>query len=119
MTPQSLQNGCPKKFKLLIYEHIIYSFEARNLDTHSEAKLNRNLQSISFKMMYNDLCYVIGSQMNGGRGGGGGALNHLPLLFCKSMYIVSTGYRFSWCQQKRYSEDADGETYNHNTINEN
>ena len=29
------------------------------------------------------LCYVIGSQMNGGRG----ALNHLPLLFCKSVYI--------------------------------
>ena len=30
MTPQWLQNGCPKKFKLLKYEHITYSFEARN-----------------------------------------------------------------------------------------
>ena len=27
--------------------------------------------------------------MNGGGGGGeGGALNHLPLLFCKSVYII-------------------------------
>ena len=32
MTPQWLQNGCPKKFKLLKYEHIIPSFEARNLE---------------------------------------------------------------------------------------
>ena len=32
ITPQWLENGCPKKFKLLIYEHIIYSFEARNLE---------------------------------------------------------------------------------------
>ena len=27
MTPQWLQNGCPKDFKLLKYNHIIYSFE--------------------------------------------------------------------------------------------
>ena len=32
MTPQWLQNGCPKKIRLLKYEHIIYSFEARNLE---------------------------------------------------------------------------------------
>ena len=32
MTPQWLRNGCPKNFKLLKYEHIIDSFEARNLD---------------------------------------------------------------------------------------
>ena len=31
MTPQWLQNGYQKKFKLLKYEHIIYSFKARNL----------------------------------------------------------------------------------------
>ena len=31
------------------------------------------------------LCYVIGSQMNGGEGS---TLNHLPLfIFCKSVYI--------------------------------
>ena len=29
MTPQWLQNFCPKKFQ---YEHIIYSFEAHNLE---------------------------------------------------------------------------------------
>ena len=32
MTPQWLLNGCLKKFKLLKYQHIIYSFEARNLE---------------------------------------------------------------------------------------
>ena len=29
MTSQWLENGCSKKFKLLKYEHIIYSFETR------------------------------------------------------------------------------------------
>ena len=24
-------------------------------------------------------------------------------------YIGSTGHRYSWCQRRRYSEDADGE----------
>ena len=32
MTPEWLRNGCPKNFKLLKYEHIIGSFEARNLE---------------------------------------------------------------------------------------
>ena len=32
MTPQWLQNGCPKKFKLFKYEHIIYHFTARDLE---------------------------------------------------------------------------------------
>ena len=32
MTPQWLQNGYPKKFKLLKYEHIIYSFKVSNLE---------------------------------------------------------------------------------------
>ena len=32
MSLQWLQNGCTKKFKLFKYEHIIYSFEARNLE---------------------------------------------------------------------------------------
>ena len=42
---------------------------------------------IPFKWYIICLCYVIGSQMNGG-GGGGGGLNHLPLLFCKSVYTL-------------------------------
>ena len=32
MTPQWLRSECPKKFKLLKYEHIIYIFETRNLE---------------------------------------------------------------------------------------
>ena len=32
MTPQWLQNGCPKNFKLLKYEYIIYHFKARDLE---------------------------------------------------------------------------------------
>ena len=30
--------------------------------------------------------------------------------FSSEKYIVSTGHRYSWYQQRRYSEDADGET---------
>ena len=32
MTPQRLRNGSRKKFKALKYKHIIYSFEARDLE---------------------------------------------------------------------------------------
>ena len=32
MTQQRLRNGSRKSFKLLKYEHIIYSFEARDLE---------------------------------------------------------------------------------------
>ena len=32
MTPQWLGSGCPKKFSLLKYEHIIYHFKARDLE---------------------------------------------------------------------------------------
>ena len=31
MTPQKLQNGVRKNFKLLKYEHITYHFKARDL----------------------------------------------------------------------------------------
>ena len=64
--------------------------KSRNLTIFEKFKLNRNLQTIPFKMMYIICpCYVIGSKMNGGGGGGGGgALNHLPLLFCKSVYYL-------------------------------
>ena len=32
MTPQRLRNGSRQNLKLLKYEHIIYSFEARDLE---------------------------------------------------------------------------------------
>ena len=32
MIPYWSQNSCPKKFKLLKYEPVIYSFEARDLE---------------------------------------------------------------------------------------
>ena len=50
-------------------------------------KLNRNLQRISFKMMYSMsmLRYRFSNERSGG--GGGGVLNQLPLLFCKSVYF--------------------------------
>ena len=32
MTPQWLQNGCPKSFKLFKYEHIIHHFKAHDLE---------------------------------------------------------------------------------------
>ena len=38
MTPQRLQNGCPKNFKLLKYEHIIYHFKARDLELEITSK---------------------------------------------------------------------------------
>ena len=49
-------------------------------------KLNRNLQTILFKMMYDMsmLRHWFSNERWGG--GGGGTLNHLPLLFCKSVY---------------------------------
>ena len=72
-SPNSSRSGCSKKFKLLKYEHIID--QSKSLDTHSGAigesfrenllimsqnrnifqnfKLNRILQRIPFKMMYN------------------------------------------------------------------
>ena len=54
-------------------------------------KLNRNLQTISFKMMYNMsiLRYRYSNERwwGGGGGGGGGALNHLPLLFCTLKFL--------------------------------
>ena len=57
-------------------------------------KLNRNLQTIPFKMMYNMsmLRRRFSNERSGmgGGGGGGGALNHLTLLFCKSVYFRLT-----------------------------
>ena len=32
MSPQWLRNGCSKNFKLIKYGHIMYHFEARDLD---------------------------------------------------------------------------------------
>ena len=41
---------------------------------------------IRFKMMYDLSMLSHRFKMNDGGGGGGGA-NHLPLLFCKSVYF--------------------------------
>ena len=49
-------------------------------------KLNRNLQTIPFNMMYN--MSMLRHWFSNERWGGGGGLNHLPLLFCKSVYIT-------------------------------
>ena len=48
------------------------------------------------------LCYVIGSQMNGGVGG---SMNHLPLLFCKSVCILFNfaNYIFSCVTEYNFS----------------
>ena len=82
MTPQWLQNGCPKKkFKLLKYEHTIYSFEASNLklkNTNNLAVFD-HFGSVKYKIFgapgasspgpYQRLAlYPLG-------GGGGGAYN--------------------------------------------
>ena len=43
---------------------------------------------IPFKMMYN-MSMLRHPFSNEQWGGGGGGLNHLPLLFCKSVYFVA------------------------------
>ena len=51
-------------------------------------ELNRDLQRISLKMMYNMsmLRYRFSNERWGG--GGGGGMNHLPLLFRKIVYHI-------------------------------
>ena len=61
--------------------------KSRNQTIYEKFKLNRNLQRIPFKMMYN-MSMLRHRLSNERRGGGGGALNHLPLLFCESVYLV-------------------------------
>ena len=60
--------------------------KSRNQNMFEKFKLNRNLQTIPFKMMYN-MSMLRRRFSNERRGGGGRALNHLPLLFCKSVCI--------------------------------
>ena len=57
--------------------------KSRNQNIFEKFKLNRNLQTIFFNMMYNMsmLRHWFSNEQ-----WGGGALNHLPLLFCKSVY---------------------------------
>ena len=59
--------------------------KSRNQNIFETFKLNRNLQRIPFKMMYNmsTVCHRFSNE----RWGRGAALNHLPLLFCKSVYF--------------------------------
>ena len=39
-----------------------------------------------------------------GAGGGGGALNHLPVLFCKSVYFIG----ISFCSQAENQQGKEG-----------
>ena len=57
--------------------------KSRNQNIFKKFKLNRNLQTIPFKMVYNMsmLRYRFSNERWGGGGGG-----TLPLLFCKSVY---------------------------------
>ena len=55
--------------------------KSRNQNIFEKFKLNRNLQTIPFKMMYN--MSMLRHWFSNERWGGG-TLNHLPLLFCKS-----------------------------------
>ena len=64
--------------------------KSRNQNIFEKFKLNRNLQTIPFNMMYN--MSMLRHRFSNERwavvvgGGEGGTLNHLPLLFCKSVY---------------------------------
>ena len=59
--------------------------KSRNQNIFEKFKLNRNFQTMPFKMMYN--MSMLRHQFSNERWGrkGGGGLNHLPLLFCKSV----------------------------------
>ena len=48
MTPQRLHDGSRKRFKLLKYENIIYSFEALDLEISNMKLLLRNVQISRF-----------------------------------------------------------------------
>ena len=56
--------------------------KSRNQNMFEKFKLNRNLHTIPFKMMYMSM---LRHRFSNERWGGGGALNYLPLLFCKSV----------------------------------
>ena len=61
--------------------------KSQNQNVFQKFKINRNLQRIPFKMIYNMSMLRHRFSKNGG--GGGGALNHLPLLFCKRNFAKS------------------------------
>ena len=61
--------------------------KSRNQNIFEKLRPNLNLQTITFKIMY-DMSMLRHRFLNQ-RWGGGGGLNHLPLLFCKSVYNVS------------------------------
>ena len=56
--------------------------KSRNQNIFEKFKLNRNLQTIPFKMVYNMSMLHHRFSNEWWRG-----LNHLPLLFCESVYI--------------------------------
>ena len=64
--------------------------KSRNQNIYEKFKLNRNLQTIPFEMMYNMsmLRHRFSNERLGGGGGGGEGLNHLPLSVCKSVHLI-------------------------------
>ena len=67
--------------------------KSRNQNIFEKFKLNRNIQTIPFKMMYNTS--MLRHRFSNERWGT--ALNHLPLLFCKSVYFVREKNHASSC----------------------
>ena len=55
-----------------------------NQNIFEKFKLNRNLQTTLINMMYN--MSMLRYRFSNEQWGEGAALNHLPLLFCKSVY---------------------------------
>ena len=70
----------PEPFGESFRENLLIN--SRNQNIFQKFKINRNLQGIPFKMMYNMsmLRHRFSNKL-----WGGDALNHLPLLFCKSV----------------------------------
>ena len=81
-------------------ENLLIKSRIQNI--FEKCKINRNLQTIPFKMMYNAsmLRHRFSNERWGG-GGEGGALNHLPLLFCKSGHNYDICFLlYSWCPER-------------------
>ena len=61
MTPNGFGMGIRKNFKLLKYEHIIYSFEARNLEILNMGLLSRSILILRFYehfKKFREICFA-------------------------------------------------------------
>ena len=92
MDPSSL----PSSFEMFFRQPVISQkllTKSRSQTIFQKFKLNRNLQRIPLKMMYKTSTLRHQFSNERWRGGGGGALNHPPLLFCKSVYCSEKIYK--------------------------